>query len=614
MVFNPKKLGILLHVLILFVPAFLEGSVVLDDIKFQKKSINVYNPKYSNLVRALALLNHSLARQIANQLRTHGSIFESFLSEGPDGSGFRIITERDGFYISLDNQTIDQLLSSDLTVQATLKSIISKQWNEYREKNLSKNRVKILEIIKDLAPELYTKITEFDVDGSQHLVIGDGLAVRNNYYDGLPVIEINNDFFDDTPGVQKAGIAHELGHYALEHIVIRDTTYNQGSGELFNRMASHATKDTKIAIGAKKSLDPNRPTNIDPDRPRARNLDPEKAMVNAYVRTYEYEADRFAMVTMGVDYQDVESMVASWNDSTKGCATFGVDHPLDKDRLKQFEGLKDEVALHKASSSLKAPVVNWDNVQYDTLKYYSGFYDYGYLNYGNEFKDVVKKYLPKMVSQAQADIDERLAQLRKEPSLFRFFDSEYDAKNEPLSTKDWVNIHRVLLVVDNKVVIEELQSCEAVHGSCITKGTSGSGVQIIPENLETGTHFSISFDQKSLNKINSHVADITATITDACNKYAPPSPYKMPYKAQKEFAVRREKILAGSQKTHDLIFGGEQKQKAHEVIETKVESMPIKKSVNLSENSGIPNQEAVQSLAVKVSPQVVDIFKMPHAV
>jgi len=383
------------------------------------------NSNYHNILIKIMYTNMELYDQLAITQEKFGSC----IKQGKENSGIQIITTGDNVFLSLDSKSIAEILSNpEDSPPINIENKINKQYNEYiQEKTLQANQKKILSIIKDLAPELHKKIIEFDPDGSKHIIAGDGLAVRCITDDGLPIIKVDANFINESTGYQRAGIAHELGHYALEHLVMRNTTYNENSGEAFTNKLLNSKKTDAIQIKSSQ-----------------KGLDPNKAMTDAYVRTYEYEADRFAMINMGVSFEDAESMIKSFNDSTKGCRTFTVDHPLDENRLKQFQAIKVEMELLKNSPSAKPAPINWDNVQYDTLKYswYTGnikLYPTADKQESFEiiFEQAIAKYLPHMLPKAQAEMQAATPEsgIRREYSNNGMTITTYDKNNKIISKR-----------------------------------------------------------------------------------------------------------------------------------------------------------------------------------
>ncbi len=219
-------------------------------------------------------------------LSTHNYIqADVAILKGKEGTEFQIIAQHDDagdhIFISLDDTTIHGLLNDSALTKIDIQNLYNEYNIEYTNEQLSPFRSKVLDIIQELAPELHEKIIKIDKDGSQHIVAGDSLAsVDCVTADGLPQIILGTDFINLSTNIQRAIIAHEIGHYALEHRIVRMTTYNENNlGGIFNATAATTSSN---------------------------KLTPTGALNDAYVRTYEYEADRFAMVNTGVSYDDVQ--------------------------------------------------------------------------------------------------------------------------------------------------------------------------------------------------------------------------------------------------------------------------------------------------------------------
>ncbi|MDP3788520.1 MAG: M48 family metalloprotease, partial [Candidatus Chromulinivorax sp.] len=470
-----------------------EFGKFMDSLRFSVDDTKIEHNQYINIHNKTYGINLSLYSALQS---TEQKTLQNSIIKGKNGTGFQIITQHDDtgdhIFISLDDKTINKLLADDQTT----KDLIKTKYNQYHEEKLAAFRPKILSIIQELAPELHAKITMLDKDGSQHIVAGGSLSVLSITQDGLPIIYVPENFFNKSIGSQKAGIAHEIGHYALEHQVIKKTTYNEHNlGDIFNEATSHKKIDKTTTITSNKKLAPR------------------ETMTKAYSRTYEYEADRFAMVNMGVSYDDVQAMVKEMDDST-ACTTFETTHPLHKDRLKQFQAIASELELVKNSPSIKKPTIDWDEVQYDTLSYSSLYFSVMKSNSVDplaDWKNAVEKYMPHRLPEVEADIanmKQPLTNTAKENNLEE--SKPLLAQEKPLSIKEWVNIHKFLLPIDSPI-IEKLQACEAAGASCIKRGEDGTGVQIVqdPENTDK---FVISFDTQMIDQINSRDPQVRAEL------------------------------------------------------------------------------------------------------
>ncbi|MDP3788741.1 MAG: M48 family metalloprotease, partial [Candidatus Chromulinivorax sp.] len=460
-----------------------EFGKFMDSLRFAVDNTKIEHNQYIDIRYKTFGINPSLYREL---LSTEKQTKQNSIIKGKNGTGFQIITEHDDtgdhVFISIDNETINKLLNDD---QAT-KDLIENKWNQHFEEPFSKFRPKMLAMIQELAPELHTKITEFDKDGSQHIVVGNSLGSVNSLTsDGLPEIKLGYNFMKLSPNIQRAIIAHEIGHYALEHLIVRLTTYKEDNlGGIFNETT---------AITSNKKLKPT------------------EALNNAYIRTYEYEADRFAMVNMGASYNDVEAMIKSLS-NTDWCTTFKVDHPLNQDRLKQFQAIASEMEVVQNSPSIKNRAIDWDEVQYDTLQCYSFIKNNNADGFFTHFKNAVEKYLPDKLTDAEKYIQGAKNYIKEKAT---------QKDLQPLSTKEWVNIHKFLRPIDSPM-IEKLQLCEAAGASCIKRGEDGTGVQIVqdPENADK---FVINFDTQTINQINSQDpqarAELNKNIQDILTKH-----------------------------------------------------------------------------------------------
>ncbi len=256
----------------------------------------------------------------------------------------------------------------------------------------------VLEIIQELAPELHAKIIALDPNGSKHFELTSSI-VSSIASDGLPTFEVNITFMQLPKNQQKAIIAHELSHYILEHNITNSKNHDE--------IKNYITKSFK----EKKET--------------SSKLYPEIALENAYIRTCEYEADRFATMNLKVPPQDLIDLLNSIRleedvliYATKSARYIGSalgfqykpnpnvqilntdktlsrTHPITDDRIQQLRNIQKELDLPQTAYSHQPTSINWDQIQYDGLKYN---------NSSRRLIKAVKKYLPNMLTQAQADM------------------------------------------------------------------------------------------------------------------------------------------------------------------------------------------------------------------
>ncbi len=210
-----------------------------------------------------------------------------------------------------------------------------------------------LEIINQIDPKLYTLITNVDPEGIKHIerdYSSGPIASTASEDDGLPIILIGEKVKLLSTEEKKAVIAHELGHFALEHVKER--------------------KGPIIAL--KITVDPKKNTKIVTGQ-----LPFEETFDLAYSRINEYEADRFSVINLGID---VDTAIATqkklisdeFNKSLSELQreTFKRTHPWGKDRIAHFNELRREVELNKARNKQQKPI-QWEEIAKDYVKWFS---------------------------------------------------------------------------------------------------------------------------------------------------------------------------------------------------------------------------------------------------
>jgi ankyrin repeat protein len=185
----------------------------------------------------------------------------------------------------------------------------------------------IVSIIKSLAPALYEAIVAVDSMAMDHITRhsdANNASVSVSCVDGLPVIRVGDNTQNWPLKELNFVIAHELGHYALGHL---------------------------------KSKEPSK-----------------KFLQLAFNRTEEYEADRFAIIDLGVPVDDAITWAQNaineqnkYKISNSRYDTLNSTHPLSKARITHFEELRREVELRKAQK--RAPQkIDWKKIAEDYLK------------------------------------------------------------------------------------------------------------------------------------------------------------------------------------------------------------------------------------------------------
>ncbi len=205
-------------------------------------------------------------------------------------------------------------------------------------------RIKVLGIIKGLAPELYAELVTVDPTGIKHIQrISNGphfACVSPHPEDGLPLLQFKTSNLSFPSEQLRYIVAHELSHYVLDH-------FNRTLS--FHKKLSPENENTLLTLKGKKVTAPF-PYN--------------ETFTKAASRVQEAEADRFAVMHFGVS---VEAGLA-YNDfnSSKDYSVnfpekidFTLVHPPAKERIRQFLSLRKEVELQKEKNEPKKPI-DWD--------------------------------------------------------------------------------------------------------------------------------------------------------------------------------------------------------------------------------------------------------------
>lgn len=195
----------------------------------------------------------------------------------------------------------------------------------------------ILAIIQNIAPELHRQLINlnkkvihpYTQKQLTHTVkdhirrnYDSGLAVNVCPFDGFPIIWIDQDSFIENPDPQeqfKAAIAHELGHYVLQHLQNNQNT-------------------SKTAL---------------------------KELRKAYSRIQEFEADRSMIldfdIPISLAIENAQTLQIQEDPNTK---TFKSSHPLWADRIKHIKSLQTEVEL-KQTHKQGRKIFDWQTLAHE---------------------------------------------------------------------------------------------------------------------------------------------------------------------------------------------------------------------------------------------------------
>jgi hypothetical protein len=216
----------------------------------------------------------------------------------------------------------------------------------------------VMNIIKELAPKLYDAILKVDPTGADHIVRNDEYGPYNftasaSGEDGLPLIELGSETAAYDMKAKRYFIAHELGHYALGHVVKEPIKVHKVLEKVPMPMKERLLKIGKeqIEVGG--------------------HLQFKKAFKHAFSREVEFEADRFAVIEFGIPLDEAiaAEKASAKLESSEEPETFKRTHPHSQARINQLEDLRREIELYKAQKRQPKPI-DWTGLAAQYLKEY----------------------------------------------------------------------------------------------------------------------------------------------------------------------------------------------------------------------------------------------------
>ena len=254
----------------------------------------------------------------------------------PDHPSFksRLIDNLQEFYKSAFNERHDYETNFITQEQRfySLKKWLNKRWLDAFDRPLFRkiDPNNILSIVREIAPYLYGKIVEQDPLGRYNLkVYKEGIAaVRCSAYNGLPVFDIHPEFETLSKNEQRFILGHELGHFVLDHL--------------------HYTVSA-----------PPKHLMLFPDSPAGQHSKEIFKMAKRRIR--ELEADRFAVINLGIDYRDgLEWMQREVREELEEpIKIFESSHPLFPQRIAHLQELGENLELGRERLNLMTPE-DWD--------------------------------------------------------------------------------------------------------------------------------------------------------------------------------------------------------------------------------------------------------------
>jgi hypothetical protein len=261
--------------------------------------------------------------------------------------------------LSIAEKILASSLRADRVYEATLTiegEDLKKSTIEMQEEGELNERLKILEIIKKIAPSLYKKIEATDRTGKKHLIKSDEFTpfniVTETADDGLPRMWFGSYPPQIPENELQFAIAHELSHYVLGHN--KERTFLRFPHKVLQKFETEEFKKGKKIIG---------------------QLPFKQTFENAYFRNQELEADRSAIMEFGIPIDDAVAWFNRYlalfkeherKPEEKTKETFQRSHPFFSDRLNQIKDLKREVEIRRKPTM----EINWEKLADEYLKLY----------------------------------------------------------------------------------------------------------------------------------------------------------------------------------------------------------------------------------------------------
>ncbi len=240
------------------------------------------------------------------------------------------------------------LLDRDIEKCPTKKDYLERVIQNYKQVLLMthEERTKILGIIKNLAPELYTELVTVDPTGKNHIIRGNDTEIDISSKDGLPLFIVSYSNAMELPEDQLRWIlGHELSHYVQD-----DYEDFYGVPPTHKAMKGNETLPQEYAPGKKISG----------------QLPFEETFKKARSRTKEYGADAGSVMRFSTNIDAAIAWLKNqgrrreeeYKIANQPLTTFTTTHPLNKDRIAHLESLRneDEVERRKANEQEPAPI------------------------------------------------------------------------------------------------------------------------------------------------------------------------------------------------------------------------------------------------------------------
>ncbi len=216
----------------------------------------------------------------------------------------------------------------------------------YYESVLADSRKPLLETLKSIAPKLHAELVKVDPSGFYHskMRYDKTVEVQISKKDGLPLFIVDFDYWMNC-SARNWILGHELGHYVLGHVQMIEERNKEGKKLADAVLSKYPNKEKMDIVLFANTFN------------------------NAYIQTFEYEADRFAIVNLGITLDDINLTSLEeyslrenqkFNEKNpQSRATFKQTHPLWEKRITLIKELSRAVEKHEKPYDKKPIPIDW---------------------------------------------------------------------------------------------------------------------------------------------------------------------------------------------------------------------------------------------------------------
>lgn len=215
-------------------------------------------------------------------------------------------------------------------------------------------RQNILKALKSIDSTVHEAIVAADSTGAQHIKRSyvAGASIMPSPIDGLPLISVDAALANSSIEDLRVVLAHELSHYVLGHFYEDYTLSHAG-------LEATPNNQTQLLIKGKRT---------------SSQLPFKETFEKARSRVEENEADKFAIISFGIDINDAIALAkkelssAGENEmENMSRKTFQKTHPFWSKRIEYLESLRPEVELNTMRKIDKEPI-NWQKLAAEYLQ------------------------------------------------------------------------------------------------------------------------------------------------------------------------------------------------------------------------------------------------------